>query len=438
MRSDFLGTLHCPYSGSKFTRSSVVKGTDSDIDYGVVTSEAGDFPILEGILRLRVDEYRSPLLAFIKNRQYEKALLTALEIPSYGRGWAAVNFLDRLANTNGLAVVARVLRALKGPAYRAMADATETFSGTANRLKSKSWADWHIYRFSMPAFLPVYPLLHLVEVNGPLLDFGCGVGHAAFLFSRRIPGSHITCVDYQFSLLYLAKRFFVPDANFLALDGDYLLPFASSYFSSVVSSDVLHLIDSKVSLSREFQRIVSEKGAIILPHLHNKSSPIQFAKPLTAEAYGALFHGSEKRIIPEDRMVEEFIRNDSLDLERQWTGHELHDAIKGLSIIVSQDTSLFRRYSGLWDKHVDCMTSPIVNPLYRISGSAGRWTLRKEDPDASGKLIPKGVPCLPDTVSLDLPSLDRNALLGLKTSNRSTFAELVRKLVLVEVPEGFR
>ena len=135
--------------------------------------------------------------------------------------------------------------------------ASDTFSGTVKRLKSKSWGNWQIYRFSMPAFVPVYPLLHLIRGNGTVLDFGCGVGHAAFLISRKIPASSITCVDYQFSLLYLAKRFFVPGANFLSLDGNYLLPFPSSSFSCVISSDVLHLIDSKVSLSREFQRIVS-------------------------------------------------------------------------------------------------------------------------------------------------------------------------------------
>src|SRR5215471_5714354 len=346
MRSDWLATLHCPYSGSKFITSNIVKGADDEIDYGIITSEAGDFPIVDGILRLRVDEYRSPLVSLIRRDQYQQALLMALEYPSYSRMGGAINFMDRFAHATGFEIVSRSGRALKTPLYSAMA--SDTFSGTVKRLKSKSWGNWQIYRFSMPAFVPVYPLLHLIRGNGTVLDFGCGVGHAAFLISRKIPASSITCVDYQFSLLYLAKRFFVPGANFLSLDGNYLLPFPSSSFSCVVSSDVLHLIDSKVSLSREFQRIVSDDGAVVMPHLHNKLSPIQFAKSLTPEGYGNLFEGSDKRVIPEDRLVDEYIRNDSLDLEKQWPSEELHDAIKGLTIIVGKDLTLFRRYTGLW------------------------------------------------------------------------------------------
>jgi len=436
MRSDWLATLHCPYSGSKFITSKIVKGADDEIDYGIITSEAGDFPIVDGILRLRVDEYRSPLVSLIKRDQYKQALLMALEYPSYSRTGAAINFMDRLANTTGFEIVARGGRALKTQLYSAMV--TDTFFGTVKRLKSKSWGNWQIYRFSMPAFVPVYPLLHLIRGNGTVLDFGCGVGHAAFLISRKMPASSITCVDYQFSLLYLAKRFFVPDANFLSLDGNYLLPFPSSSFSCVVSSDVLHLIDSKVSLSREFQRIVSDDGAVIMPHLHNKLSPIQFAKSLTPEAYGNLFEGNEKRVIPEDRLVDEYIRNDSLDLEKRWTSEELHGAIKGLTIIVSKDLTLFRRYTGLWERFIECMRNPGINPLYRISGAPGRWVLQKEDPDPRGKLSLKNEACLPETLILNTPSLDKDALLSLRTMDYSTFAELTRKFVIVDVPEQFR
>ena len=90
MRSDWLATLHCPYSGSKFITSNIVKGADDEIDYGIITSEAGDFPIVDGILRLRVDEYRSPLVSLIKRDQFKQALLMALEYPSYSRLGGAI------------------------------------------------------------------------------------------------------------------------------------------------------------------------------------------------------------------------------------------------------------------------------------------------------------------------------------------------------------
>jgi len=243
-------------------------------------------------------------------------------------------------------------------------------------------------------------------------------------------------VDHQFSLLYLAKKFFIPAANFLSLDGNYLLPFPSAHFSSIISSDTLHLIDSKLNLSREFQRVISGKGTIILPHLHNRLSPIQFAKSLTPEGYGALFEGSQKRIIPEDQIVDRYIRSDLLDLERQSTNQELDNAIKGLSIIVSKEPSIFCRYDGLWNKYIERMKNAVVNPLYRITGSAGKWVLQK-DPDASGKLSLHSDACLPQTASLSLPSLDQKSLLELRASDPSIFRDLASKFVLIDVPETF-
>jgi SAM-dependent methyltransferase len=436
MRWDFIETLHCPFSGSRFSRSSEERGPD--IDYGIITSEAGDFPIVNGILRLKVDEYRSPLNNLIRNHNYEQSLLTSLEMSSYSRTGAAVNFLDRTANGMGFNRLAGYLRVLRQPSYRAFTDTTDSLTRTLNRLNSKSWANWQIYRFSMPAFLSTYPLLHLMDDHGPVLDFGSGMGHAAFLMSRGVPASRITCAEHQFSLLYLARKFFVNQANFICLDGDYPLPFESSYFSSVFSSDVLHLIDSKVNLSQEFQRIVSQNGAILLPHLHNKLSPVQFGKSLTPEGYSALFEGMERRMLPEDWVVDQFIQSDSLDLGREWSPRELHDAIKGLSVVISKNSAIFHRYSGLWEKQINRIMHPIVNPLYRVSGQPGKWMLKKEEPDNTGKFSSGGDIYLPNTASLELQSLDTSAFLALKTSDLPTFSGLARKFVIIDTPERFQ
>jgi SAM-dependent methyltransferase len=437
MRREFIDTLHCPYTGSRLLPSKVLEEGSSGITYGVLTSEAGEFPVIDGILRLKVDEYRRPLVDLIQQRKHRDALMVAMEVPTYGRGGATLNFLERTAINQGLNSLAHRLTQLKRSLTRVLTDETETLAGTVNKLRSKSWANWQIYRYTMPAFLPTYPLLHLIDGGGPVLDFGCGLGHASFLISRRVPASEITCSDYVFSLLYIAKKFFASGANFICLNGNYLLPFASSYFSSVFSSDVLHLIDSKLSLSAEFRRVVSDDGTILLPHLHNKMSPVKFAQSLTPKGYGTLFEGIEKRVVPEDWLVDQFVQDDSLDLKKEWTSEELDGAIKGLSIAISKNSSLFRCYKGLWAKHADAMSSPIVNPLYRVSGEPKKWLLKRENPDSAGKLTSRADIYLPDSINLDLPALDKQTLLALKASDRQTFADLARKFVIIEAPQRF-
>lgn len=430
MQPNFIKTLHCPYSGGRFAISSVIGESACGIEYAVLSSEGGEFPIVDGILRLKLDEYRPPLVDLIKNKKPAQALLTAMDPPVHSRFIGAVGILDRAAHKLGLNGAAQALAVLKRPWHRALTEPSGTLAATAKRLGSKSWADWQIYRFSMPAFMPTYPLLHLIQ-SGPVLDFGCGVGHASFLISRKVPAAQISCADYQFSALYLARKFFAGGANFFCLDGNYLLPFESAYFSTVFSSDALHLIDSKVSLAREFQRVVSGDGAVILPHLHNLLSPVRFGKSLSPEGYGALFDAMNKRVIPEDWLVTEFICNDTLDLEREWTPRELKDAIKGLSIVAGRNPSLFQRHRGLWERHVERMLHPIVNPLYRADGDGGKTVLRKEVPAPKDKLDAGGGIYLPETAVLPAAPLE------LKASDREAFVELAKQFVIVDAPERF-
>jgi SAM-dependent methyltransferase len=439
MRLDFIDTLHCPYSGSRFGVHTILEESDSDVNYAIVTSEAGDFPIVDGILRLKMDEYRLPLVDLLKSRRPEQALLTALESPPGGRMSRAINALGRTAHKAGRHEIAGWLTALKKPMYRVLTDPTLTFTGAMNGLKTTTWAAWQIQRFSMPHFLPAYPLLHLLEGTGPVLDFGCGQGHASFLMSRRVPDSRITCADVLFYALYLTRHFFLKNANLICLDGDFPLPFDSGYFSFVFSSDVLHFVNSKLGLSQEFRRIAAERGAIMLPHLHNKLSPVRSGRALTPEGYTGLFAGMEQRILPEETMVAEFMTDDSLDLERRSTTQDLHGAVKGLSLVASRDSSLFRRYTGLWQRQTACIANPMVNPVYQASGGRGSWSLKKRAADGDGG---KGVPgdnvYLPHTTSVPAPSLDSASLLALKASNPRTFGELARHFVLVDVPERFQ
>jgi len=334
--------------------------------------------------------------------------------------------------------VAGCVTALKRPTYRALTADAATMTTTVKKLKSKAWASWQIHRFSMPHFLPVYPFLHLVTGKRPVLDFGCGVGHAAFLMSRAVPGACITCADVLFHSLYMARKFFVPEGNFVCADGEYLLPFDSAYFSSVFSSDAIHFIDSKLGLVQEFRRTVSQDGTVILPHLHNGLSPVRSGRSLSPDGYRALFAGRETRLMPEDSARDQFFATGSLNLEENWKPEELRTAFKGLSLVASENSSVFRCYDGLWKKHADRIANPVVNPLYRSTGGDGKWVLTKSRTPSQESEDGNMRAYLPNEVSIDLPSLRTEALRGLKTSDPAKFVDLARQLVFIDTPQRFQ
>jgi SAM-dependent methyltransferase/uncharacterized protein YbaR (Trm112 family) len=438
MRTEFIETLHCPYSGSRFDLNAAVQVDGSTIEYGLVTSEAGDFPIIDGILRLKVDEYRTPLVDMIKNGRREQALVTAMEAPFLDGFGTAITLLDRTAHRFGPSRIGKWTSTLKIPMCRVITAADGTLAQTLSRLRVGSWGAWQLQRFSMPHFLPTYPLLHLVKGGGNVLDFGCGLGHASFLISRRMENPQITCADIRFHCLYLARKFFLGNGNFVCLNGDYLLPFDSKYFSLILSSDTVHFIDSKLSLIHEFCRTSSDRGIILLPHLHNRLSPVVQPRSLTPHGYRRLFTDLKTRILGEEAVINEFVSSDMLDLETERGPEALRPAIKGVCVVATRDDSIFRRYVALWQTYADCIRNPHVNPAYEIRGISGDWILRKRLGALGAAKLP-GVQGahLPDTAVLPSAGLDQPSIIAMKNSSPSIFNDLVRQFVIIDVPDRF-
>jgi SAM-dependent methyltransferase len=437
MRREFLGSLHCPYSGSPFTLNACEVDDRGSIRWGVVTSESGEFPIVDGILRLQADEFCGAIVDEINARRFDRALRLALdEVPFHGRKGAIINLFCRIAFKSGRAKVGDAIARIKQSWSRKFRQEI-TFSAMANELCRGPAADWQVHRFSMPTFLSTYPLMQVVQGNGPILDFSCGTGQASFLISRYWQDTPLVCADYSFSSLYLARKYFAPNADFVCLDGDYPLPFASGYFATVFSSDALHCIDSKLGLAGEFVRVLAPAGVVVMPHLHNKLAPTRYARSLSPEGYAALFPTLNKRIVPEERLVKEYFGDRQLDLERSCLNGEARGAKLGLSIVMARDTAPFRVYPDGWNRWVDTMKHPIVNPAYVVRRDAGGWTLQR--PANAFLEIGFGIEqsWMPRNVRLEVPDLSVDALLELRRADRGRFEDLVRKLVLIEAPSNF-
>jgi SAM-dependent methyltransferase/uncharacterized protein YbaR (Trm112 family) len=438
MQHNLIDHLHCPYTGSPFELKAVLRERDSTIDFGVVTSEAGDFPIILGILRLLQDELRDPLTNLIQQGRGEAALIMALEMPFRNKWATIVNRLFRAAHRWNHRVVPLIVWPSKQHLYRWVTRSDLTFVNLAAKAKVESWTNWQTYRFSMPAFLSVYPLAHLARGCDTILDFGCGLGQSAFIMKRMSPEARLVCADYSFTSLCLAKQFFVPDAQYVCLDGNFPLPFDREYFNCVFSTDALQYIESKLGLAKEFQRVLSNEGTIVLAHLHNRLSPIKAGKALTPSGYDAIFAGIGRRMYPEDNIVADYVANGTLDLDRQWALDDMNHALSGLSLVAAKSGSAFCAYNGLWDAYIDAMRHPKLNPAYRARKLGRTWKLERGigAPYAVERTV-QDCEILPRTWRVDTESLDSTGILTLRDVDRQQLREIVRRFIMLDMPECY-
>lgn len=437
MLRDIISSLHCPYTGSALEVTAVSSHSGSTIDLGVASSEAGQFPIIAGVLRLVSDELRQPLADLAMQGKREEAFATAMEAPSTDSTWTSLcNRLFRASHRWNLGFAADMHRSRKRRLYRQLLEPGVTFGEIECLAVGEAWKSWQTYRFSMPTFQVVYALSHLAKGCRSALDFGSGLGHAAFVMSRLSRTTRMVCADYSFKALCLAKRFLVPDAQCICLDGDYPLPFGDGYFDCVFSTDALQYIESRLGLAKEFQRILSPDGRIVLAHLHNRLSPVRYDRALTARGYDGLFAGMRRRLYPEDKIVANYVAADILDLEQRWTLDDLNSALSGLSLVAANSDSAFCQHTGLLDTYIDATEHPRINPAYRTSRRGG--TLLLERGVGAPYVVEREVQdvvLLPRTWSLPWGSHDHGGLPSLRQLDRAQLRELVRRFLVLDVPE---
>lgn len=436
MKRDLLPHLHCPFTGSPLTIVKCHEEHAGDIVCGMVASAAGEFPIIDRILRLQADELREPIVKALRAGEVGHARRLALDWPSGGRWTAAIAFILRAAARARATAVVRQLAIFKRQLERVLS-ADASFCELVERLGPNAWADWQKYRFSMSNFLPIYPLLALARTDRFVLDFGCGLGHSAFLLSRFVVPGRLVCVDNSFTALVLAQRYFVPNATAICLDGNYPLPFAERLFSTILCTDVIHFVTAKRTLVQEFARILAPNGIVVAAHLHNGLSPVVSGSALTPRAYSALFAeaGLEYRLVPDRELIEAFLQDRALDLAHPRANDIVDNATEGLSLIASLDPTVFARYESLADKFVGRLHRPRINPIYHVTRDGNQWLLAKLMSAAYRNNLQSPMPdYVADNYRLKVDDMVDETVTGM---SRQRLSELVRGFVVVEAPEHY-
>lgn len=409
---------------------------------GVVSCDCNRFPVLEGILRLVNDELSEPILEYLGRGEAKDALLIALRNPYSQVKNTLVKLALEVAGRLKSRAVEKSVIALKKPFYVRITRADTRFCDLTQGMK-KVWGEWCRYRFSMETFLSSFPLSSLTGLEtGYVLDFGSNVGHNAFLISRFCDEERIVCADLEFTSLYLGKRYFTPKANFICLDGNFLLPFEDNFFVAFYSCDAFQYVHSKLLLSREVMRTVSPRGVIIFSHLTSSAGPhARYGGTLLSpRGYAELFDGRKQRMIPEEKIIEDFLSTGVLDLTSGWDAEQMND-VQGFSLVASGDDSYFIRHENLWRKLLDRAENLIVNPLYNVKLDGDKCRLsRKSYSKRYEQLVGTLRSYIPESFEIEaekLAKITRRSADGTGARDAQEILPLLKQFILLEVPRGF-
>jgi len=418
MHVDLLDILRCPFCGTavSIVESDALVREGDHIETGVLGCECCAFPVVTGIPVMMADDRT-------------RDALHALEA---GLGDEAVFGL--LGLSDDTARQDRFRDVMTGNAA--------TYEGALEQLCHDAEGAYFFYRFTDPTFLTAAALLGAIgqehwPVKGRTLDLCGGSGHLTRVLSglkpsegTSTPGSVLA--DVYFWKLWLARRFTSPDSDPVCCDANHPLPFAPGTFSTVVLADAFPYIWHKRLLAEEMARLVGADGVVVMPHVHSAlGDNFSAGDTLTPGAHLALFASSEPRLFSDERLFNDVIEHDVVDLTNALSPEQLGPE-PVFTMVASARADLFRRYELPVGGEVSGELS--VNPLYRVErrGAESILTLTLPTPEYESEFSE----CrryLPDsiTVKADLTRPILPETLG------EEYQELRDRRVLIDTPIGY-
>jgi SAM-dependent methyltransferase len=306
-------------------------------------------------------------------------------------------------------LVGKLFRRLFPQARRmrtALEDRDATFLDLAEDLGRVADLDYFLYRFSDLSYLTSAALLTPLA-NGPVLDLGCGAGHLLRALAARFPKGLIVGVDLNFNLLYLARRFLVPQALLVCADASLPLPFFDGAFEASVCTDVFQYLPDPALSAAELLRVT--RGPIVLSHLWTPSSRSPGGFP--PERYRAFFSARKAALHDESRLIERFLRTRSLDLTPA-------DVVPGEAMSMTIGVEEKVHAGGDY-----FLTGSVLNPIYEIEERGDSLHLRRRFiSDGYSETYNKYKEYFPESLTVT------------KEQIASHDPELVRKFVLLDLP----
>lgn len=444
MKLEFLELLKCPYCGTDLKVGDTYEAKEGKLISGSVKCECSTFTVLEGILNLKI----SPLNRFLARlvREENTGDAAALSLWSYAESlYKLASFLESTGTPGKLLgkMVLGLGQAMAQRTHRKYSDSRLSFY----QLLGSSPAEMYLkHRFSAESLWSLYPFVPLLKLRkGRILDLGCGVGHASSILSSCVEPGQLVCADTMFSNLYLAKKYFAQEAEYICLDANYPLPFKEGVFDTVLMLDAFHYVEARALLAVEMQRILNQQGLLLLLHLHNSLIPNPApGVPLSPSGWANLFQQLPVKLLPERNSIEDFALNDRLDLAKEYTMSELNSA-RALVIAGTRDKALYHVYPEVASDFLCNKGNLIINPIYSINHAAERLVLQRKFPNETfRKEYPFTEGYLPERYHIEgeLAQVLRGRTLDIASRELSEqgflcLEELMRKFIIINVPANY-
>ncbi|HLY09638.1 MAG TPA: class I SAM-dependent methyltransferase [Planctomycetota bacterium] len=294
----------------------------------------------------------------------------------------------------------------------AIADREATFLDLAAALGRTADLDYFRYRFSDLSYVSSAALLTPLA-RGPILELGCGAGHLTEAIHRRIPRSVVVGLDFNFTLLYLAKRFVAPSALYVCADGSATLPFRDGAFEAAVCADAFKYLADRARAARELLRIT--RGPLLMSHLADPFFREPGApEPLEPATYLGFFAARAPRLYREADLLEAFFKTRTLDLSHPMAGRDdVLTLVAGVDAAVHPGADFFVRGDRL-------------NPIYDVQEDGDRLHLKRRFvSDKFSDSYARFGDVLPELLTISREQITARD------------PELVRRFVLLELPPNY-
>ncbi len=447
--------LRCPFCCGRFSGSGTEQiGRKSG--YGVLFCYCDRYPVVDGIPIIKKGvigtnrQSADQVINSIEAGKYEEALL-AMILPSPTDAEFAPQWMQKLPPVRGIGPLKTLIGKPRGRRWKKRGAAYLTQLG--DQIKGSELFDFYFcrstgnarepygfytFRFGQPRHLVALSLAGLIMTpDRAVLDVACGFGHITRHLVNRAGGRPVIGVDQNFFMIYAAKNWLAPRAEYVCAQADSGLPFSDDIFSSVFCSDAFYMFPGKANCIQEMKRLIGRDGSIILASLRNSlmdDHASRFRKSLPPEGYAALVADMPHRLVANSDILARYLKKQGPSLEQPTETAQVASEL-WLSLIASHRQDVFRDY-GCFEDWIHAEGRLDLNQLYKEENrdALGNINLRRmfpsavyEEEDGDCKQYE------PETVAVSA-----NALHDLKQGNRSTEVEkLLEQFVVVGMPERY-
>jgi SAM-dependent methyltransferase/uncharacterized protein YbaR (Trm112 family) len=395
MDRSLIEMLECPLTGSRLECSTSVG--DDEIGYGILRSEAAEYPVVEGI-PVMLTGY-DDVVELVRAGRHGEALerMTLQQVPRGGVG-RVLEALASIGRARPLAarMLARDDEGRRTEARRALDDGSPGslvhFQYVQSTGRTVDAYDYFSLRAATPRYLVALSCIEAVpEGQGPVLDVGCGAGLVSWALQARVRPRLVVGVDICFVMLLTASRDVLRGGNFVCGDAT-ALPFAARTFDAAIATDVLTFIDQRRTAVTELDRVLGPRGWCALTSLHTARSAHTFTnRPLNVGSWHQLVERMPHRVLSDDVIVERYRRGLGLPAG---PGHEADrgDVSTRVTVVIARDESDLIDHGPFLDwPHARGVLQ--INPLYEVTGRT-----------SEGMVYERRLPS--DVFRVDNPSVD--------------------------------